>query len=245
MRYLLACSVIVVIAAVIYIAALEKKDVTYQVLKVAPDSVELVWTDSNGEQLRTFPAAAKYLKETGRTPLALMNGGIFEPSEIPSGLLVQSNEVLRPVNRREGSGNFYLKPNGIFLVGSQGAAVIATGEWPPEGVDVRCAVQSGPLLLRHGKVHPQFNADSNSRLIRNGVGVTKEGEVVLIVTDSESTKLPNLYEFAQQFKRLGCDDALFLDGNVSQMRSGPDLEKPSNRFGSIVAVIEAKSKTSE
>jgi len=241
MRYLL---LFIVVLTATCVAAPEKKDVdgvTYHLLKVASDSVELVWADSKGKPLRSFPAAAKYLKETGKTPLTLMNGGIFEPGGIPSGLFVQGGKVLRPVNGREGDGNFYLKPNGIFLIGDQGAAVIATGEWPLKGVNVRCAVQSGPLLLRRGKVHSRFNAGSKSRLVRNGVGVTKEGEVILVVTDFKSPKLPNLYEFAQLFRQLGCDDALFLDGDLSQMRSGEELERRSNRFGSIVAVIETKS----
>jgi hypothetical protein len=40
------------------------------------------------------------------------------------------------------------------------------------------------------------------------------------------------------FRSLGCEDALFLDGDISQMRSGEDVTKPSNNFGSIIAVTE-------
>jgi uncharacterized protein YigE (DUF2233 family) len=41
------------------------------------------------------------------------------------------------------------------------------------------------------------------------------------------------------FRNLGCEDALFLDGDLSQMRSGKDMHKPSNQFGSIIAVMES------
>jgi len=216
--------------------------VTYQVLVVPADAVRMVWKDADGKQLRTIPEVARDLEAQGVVVDTLMNGGIFEPGGVPSGLLIQDGRQLRPVNRDAGEGNFFLKPNGIFLIGSKGGAVIGTEEFPLPGVEVRQAVQSGPLLLRHGKIHPAFNAGSASRLHRNGVGVTKDGRVVLAITDFKSQKFPNLHGFAELFRSLGCDDALFLDGDISQMHSGADLTKQSNQFGSIIAVIKlAKS----
>ncbi len=225
------------------IAAPEKKvidGVTYHILQVSPDRIQLLWKGDDGQQLRTFPAASKYLKGKGIEVETLMNGGIFEPGGIPSGLLVQDGKEVHPVNRNKGEGNFFLQPNGIFLISDKGAAVIRTDEYPLKNVVVKLAVQSGPLLLRGGKVHPAFNANSKSELHRNGVGVTKNGEVVLVMTDFHSEKFVNLHQFAQLFKSLGCEDALFLDGDISQMRSGEDMEKQSNSFGSIFAVVKAK-----
>ena len=214
--------------------------VSYRILRVPAPAVSILWQDKQGARLRTFPAAAKFVTAEGLTVDTLMNGGIFEPGGVPSGLLVQDGKELHPVNRRAGEGNFYLQPNGIFLIGSKGAAVVRTDEYPLQGVQVRCAVQSGPLLLRHGKTHPQFNASSTSSLHRNGVGVTTSGEVVLAITGPNSPKLPNLHEFAQLFRSLGCEDALFLDGVLSQMKSGAEVNQPSNEFGSIIAVTKAR-----
>jgi uncharacterized protein YigE (DUF2233 family) len=226
------------------IAAPEKKvidGVTYQILQVSPDRIKLLWKGDDGQQLRTFPAASKYLKGKGIAVETLMNGGIFEPGGIPSGLLVQDGKEMNPVNRNKGEGNFFLQPNGIFLISDKGAAVIRTDEYPQKNVVIKQAVQSGPLLLlRGGKVHPAFNANSKSELHRNGVGVTKTGEVVFVMTDFKSEKFVNLHQFAMLFKSLGCDDALFLDGDISQMRSGADMEKQSNSFGSIFAVVKDK-----
>ena len=218
----------------------EKKTVdgvTYHVLHASPASVRIIWKDENGKQLRDFPSVARYLQDAKLPVDTLMNGGIFEPGGVPSGLLIQDGRELHPVNRNKGEGNFFLQPNGIFLIGSKGAAVIRTDEYPLKGISVHQAVQSGPLLLRHGKIHPAFNAGSTSRLHRNGVGVSANGEVIFAMTDLDSAKFPNLHEFARLFKLLGCDDALFLDGVISKMRSGADLAKPSNRFGSIIAVL--------
>lgn len=212
--------------------------VTYRILSAAAASVRILWKNSDGRQMRTFPEVALHLDRKGLTVDTLMNGGIFEPGGVPSGLLIQDGRQLKPVNRNDGEGNFFLKPNGIFLIGAKGAAVISTDEYPLKGVEVREAVQSGPLLLRRGKVHPAFNANSSSRLHRNGVGVSKDGIVFFAMTDFKSPKFPNLNEFAQLFRLLGCEDALFLDGDLSQMRSGMDITKPSNNFGSIIAVIK-------
>ena len=224
-------------------AAPEKRTVdgvVYHVLRTRPEVVRIVWKDDQGNQMRTFAEAARHLREKGKPAVTLMNGGIFEPGGIPSGLLVQDGKEWRPLNRKVGTGNFYLKPNGVFLVGSKGAAVIRTEEYPPHGVVVRHAVQSGPLLLRQGKVHPAFRPQSASRLHRNGVGATTKGEVVFAMTDFHSPKFPNLHEFAMLFRALGCEDALFLDGDLSQMRSGKDLEKNSNSFGSMIAVVASE-----
>jgi uncharacterized protein YigE (DUF2233 family) len=222
-------------------AAPEKKvidGVTYQILKVSPDRIQLLWKGADGKPLRTFPEASRFSKGKGMEVETLMNGGIFEPGGIPSGLLVQDGKETHPVNRNKGEGNFFLQPNGIFLISDKGAAVIRTDEYPLKNVVVKQAVQSGPLLLRGGKVHPAFNANSESKLHRNGVGVTKKGEVVFVMTDFHSEKFVNLYQFSQLFKSLGCDDALFLDGDISQMRSGADMDKNSYAFGSIFAVLK-------
>ncbi len=226
-------------------AAPEKKvvdGVTYHILSASADSVRVLWKDSDGRQMRTFPEVVAHLERNKLPADTLMNGGIFEPGGIPSGLLIQDGRELRPVNRNAGEGNFFLKPNGIFLIGTKGAFVINTDEYPLKGIEVRQAVQSGPLLLRQGKVHPAFNANSTSRLHRNGVGVSKDGKVVFAMSDFHSPKFPNLHEFAMLFRSLGCQDALFLDGDLSQMRSGADLTKESSAYGSFIAVVKTEKE---
>lgn len=212
--------------------------VVYWVLTCRPESVRVVWKDGEGKNLRTLPEAVGVVEGRGEKVAVVMNGGIFEPGGIPSGLLVQDGKELNPVNRREGEGNFFLKPNGIFLIGEEGAAVVKTEEYPLDGMAARHAIQSGPLLLRKGVVHPVFRAESESRLHRNGVGVTRKGEVVFVMTDFRGKLFPNLHEFAMMFRHLGCEDALFLDGDLSQMRWGGDLKKESNQLGAMIVVVK-------
>lgn len=217
--------------------------VDYHLLYAEPAQVELIWKDQQGKQIRTFPEAHDFMKKQGFELLALMNGGIFEPGGIPSGLLIQDGKEWRPVNRREGRGNFFLQPNGIFVLTKNAALILATADYPqdlPAQEIIRAAVQSGPLLLNKGKIHPAFNQGSPNRLHRNGVGVTKNGRVILAMSDFHSRKHPNLYEFATLFRTLGCENALFLDGDLSQFKEGEAQREPSNRFGSIIAITKKK-----
>jgi uncharacterized protein YigE (DUF2233 family) len=217
--------------------------VRYFVWKAKAENVRVVWKDDAGKQLPDVPAARAYVDGKGEKTLMLMNGGIFEPGGIPSGLLVQNGKELRPVNRRDGVGNFFLKPNGIFLISDKGARVIETGKWPPGGGGkISYAVQSGPLLLENGRIHPAFNKGSESRSLRNGVGVAGDGMVIFAISDYKGEKWPNLYGFADLFLSLGCKDALFLDGDISRMIYGDVLKKPTGGFGSVIVVVEDADK---
>jgi uncharacterized protein YigE (DUF2233 family) len=95
------------------------------------------------------------------------------------------------------------------------------------------ATQSGPLLVSNGKLHPKFLPDSPSLYVRNGVGVTRDSQVVFAMS-----LLPvNLYEFAALFRdTLGCPNALYLDGSISQVYA-PDLGREflGGDFAGIIA----------
>jgi len=102
--------------------------------------------------------------------VALVNAGIFEPGGIPSGLHVQNGKQLLPLNLQLGRGNFFLKPNGVFAINTEGKARVtssvehSTATARPHSD--RLALQSSPLLLRNGQPHHAFRAASNSKLHR-------------------------------------------------------------------------------
>jgi uncharacterized protein YigE (DUF2233 family) len=222
-----------------------KDGVNYQIFEVSPKQVRILWKDDNGSQLRKFAVAESYLKSRGETPLMLMNGGIFEPECIPTGLMIQNGKELHPINLKNAKGNFFLKPNGVFLISGHEAKVVASEDYKPDP-KITYAVQSGPLLLKDGKTHPEFREKSMSRLHRNGVGVTEKGTVILAITERFGQgKFPNFYEFADLFRSLGCQNALFLDGDISLMRVGKEMKDDSNHFSSIIAVVAAPAAESE
>ncbi|MGB1260913.1 MAG: phosphodiester glycosidase family protein, partial [Akkermansiaceae bacterium] len=192
--------------------------VKYRVVHIHPSQLELAWKNDTGKPLRSFPAVqAHYLKKQKKVTF-VMNAGIFEPGGIPSGLHVQNGVLLRPINLRAGRGNFYLKPNGVFAIYKTNriSSIISPSEKYGKlhaikvkenpGLMPTLALQSGPLLLENGKIHPAFNRSSKSRLHRNGVGIDANGMVVFAITEFYAGKAGevNLHGFARFFLHLGC-----------------------------------------
>ena len=157
-----------------------------------------------------------FLAEVVADPLVAVatNAGIFTPSISPGGLLVSDGEVLRALNLADGAGNFHLMPNGVFEIRDDGTAAVV-GSTAYDAAGVVFATQSGPALVLGGVIHPEFVEESTNLAFRSGVGVSTDGSTVYLVL---SWSLTNFYDFATLFTdELGCDDALYLDGNVSRM----------------------------
>lgn len=216
---------------------------SFRIFRAEPQEVRMVWQGGNEKPLFDFKAALQKLKEEGKNVAMLTNGGIFEPRYIPSGLYVEKGKEKRPLNLKSGRGNFFLKPNGVFFIQKEGGAFTAgvvgsegLSKWPDqEKGKLWYAVQSGPALLLNGKTHPAFNEDSQSELLRNGVGVTEKGQVVFVITDGDTNV--NLWTFADCFRALGCQNALFLDGDISQMKGAPHDKVKGHGFATMFGVV--------
>jgi uncharacterized protein YigE (DUF2233 family) len=221
--------------------------VRFRVVRLDPAKVTMVWKDAQGVPYRSFDKVQAAFGTQGKKVQFIMNAGIFEPGGIPSGLYVEKQKTLRPLNQADAPGNFFLKPNGVVWIetGSGGEARISTPEIfatrekqllliPPRRLE--CAVQSGPLLLIDGKRHPVFTENSASKLPRNGVGVDAKKQLVFAIT--EKGEFVNFWDFSGLFLKLGCRDALFLDGDISQMVVNPDKPVASNQFGAMFVVAE-------
>ena len=171
----------------------------------------------------------------GKPVLLAMNAGMYHADLSPVGLLVDNGRELSPVATGDGVGNFFLKPNGIFLIARDGtAAVMETGAYIAAKPDVAFATQSGPMLVIDGALHPRFDPDGKSRNIRNGVGVRDPYTVVLAIARSEVS----FGSFARLFKDgLGCTNALYFDGFVSSISNGEEMIIGGDHpVGPIIAV---------
>jgi len=164
------------------------------------------------------------------------NAGIFTPEFAPGGLLVSEGVTLRDLNLADGGGNFHLKPNGVFEMRDDGtAAVVDSTAYSAGGVQF--ATQSGPALLLGGQVHPDFREGSTNLAFRSGVGVSPDGRTVYLAL---SWSLTNFHDFATLFRdELGCDDALYLDGQISRLWVAGDGE-PDAFAGPFAGMITAR-----
>jgi uncharacterized protein YigE (DUF2233 family) len=197
--------------------------------------LELFLNDSVGRGWRGLDRLAEALQARGQRLVFAMNAGMYHPDFAPVGLFVQDGKQITPLNLDDGKGNFFLKPNGVFFVGEAGPRVVAATEYAALAKGVRLASQSGPLLLRDGLIHPAFNAQSTSRLIRNGVGVLGNKAYFVI-----SEAPVNFYEFAQFFRdQLHCRDALYFDGTVSSLYwPAQHRNDAAAALGPIIGVVE-------
>jgi len=190
----------------------------YTVVKVdlRTEKLELFLNDDAGVAFKRFDRLDAWLKARNRQLSFAVNAGMYHEDFSPVGLFVRDGREESPLNLADGVGNFFRKPNGVFLVSDAGPRVVEASEYPALAKSgVRLATQSGPLLLRHGVLHPALIPNSDSRKIRNGVGVS--GHTAIFVLSETPV---NFYDFALYFRDvLHCRDALYLDGTVSALYS--------------------------
>ncbi|MEO8670474.1 MAG: phosphodiester glycosidase family protein [Tahibacter sp.] len=202
---------------------------------VQKEHLELFWGDDAGKPLHRHSRLASWLSARGRHLRFAMNAGMYHADFTPVGVYVNNSQAWIAPNLASGTGNFFLKPNGVFFVNDAGAHIVESSEYPALSVGVRLATQSGPLLVRHGVIHPRFDAHSTSRKIRNAVGVSG-GEVIFAISDTPVT----FFEMALYFRDvLNCADALYLDGTVSSLYSDELRRNDDNAdLGPIIGVTD-------
>ena len=170
-----------------------------------------------------------------------MNAGMFQPDLSPVGLYIENGDRLAPLVTSDGPGNFGLLPNGVFCIGDS-FSVIESRAFAKTRPTCRHATQSGPMLVIGGKLHPRFKTDSTSLNIRNGVGVSADGQTALFAISND---LVNFASFARLFRDgLDSPNALYFDGSVSRLYV-PELGRFGAGFGigPIVGLVLPKGGT--
>lgn len=196
--------------------------------------------------LLTFSQLADELHEHHHELVFAMNAGMYNQDFAPIGYTVIQGQQVLSLNLKEGGGNFHLLPNGVFWWDKKGFYItesqkmnrlLYSGKVKPE-----FATQSGPMLVINGKIHPKFSPNSDSKKIRNGVGVCRDGYVKFAISDEPV----NFYHFAQFFKQtLQCNEALFLDGGVASALYAPHLHRQdSKNMGVMIGLVEPQPSAS-
>lgn len=202
----------------------------------AGQDLRLFLSDAAGGPLGSFDAVNTLLGAQGQTLIFAMNAGMYHPDYRPVGLYVEDGEEIAHLQTREGPGNFGLLPNGVFCITGDGFQVIEARAFAMLHPACRFATQSGPMLVIDGKLHPKFLPTSDSRNIRNGVGVSADGKTAYLVI---SNGLVNFDLFARFFRdRLSTPNALFLDGTISRLYA-PELGRNDFgfRMGPIIGLV--------
>lgn len=156
-------------------SAVECRDVAatggnYTVCRVEPhETLRVFHSNARGVPYETFHALRDALKLQNLGLSFAMNAGMFHASKNAVGLLVTGGREVAPVNRSDGTGNFFLRPNGVFFVDADGPRVLATEDF--RNLSPREATQSGPMLVHRGLIPDtlQFRAAAPSRRVRIAV----------------------------------------------------------------------------
>ena len=203
----------------------------------ATDDIRLFLRNDDGATLGTFRAVEAELGDDEALIFA-MNGGMYHPDRRPVGLYVEDGIEVQRIVTRAGPGNFGLLPNGVLCLDDGTAAVIESRTFASDPRPCRFATQSGPMLVIDGALHPRFLVDSDSRFIRNGVGVRADGTLVAAIADTPVT----FHHFGRFFRDVAeTPNALFMDGKVSRLHA-PSLDRSDFGFplGPILGVVGPK-----
>lgn len=234
----LYCSIILLLMVCISLplsAGENNRYLTYTV-NPAKQNIALFWKDHKGNTFNSIINLKNYIEERQGKLLFAMNGGMYMEDYRPLGLYIENGVQKKAINKANGYGNFYLKPNGIFFITNKNTAgVCETNKFINK--DIKYATQSGPLLVINGAIHPSFTKGSKNLQIRNGVGILPDGKVLFVMS-----KVPvSLYDFADYFKTSGCKYALFLDGFVCRTYlPEKNWMQTDGDFGVIIGSIEYK-----
>lgn len=230
---------LLIIVAVLFFQFSLNKDSDYVSYTVNPkkENVAFFWKNDNQVAFGSLLNLKNWLSKNNKELVFAMNGGMYKKDQSPQGLLIQDKITKATIDTSNASGNFYLKPNGIFYLTTSKQAVIVKTEDFKNNTSIEFATQSGPMLVIDGKIHSAFNKNSTNLNIRNGVGILPNNEILFAISKKEV----NFYEFADYFKSKGCKNALYLDGFVSRMYCPKEKwEQTDGNFGVIIGVTKSK-----
>ncbi|MEL6695686.1 MAG: phosphodiester glycosidase family protein [Bacteroidota bacterium] len=195
----------------------------------------------SGQNVHTFESLEALARKNEQELVFAMNAGMFERNRQAKGLLILNGQEFKPLDpSKDGYGNFYMQPNGVFALDSSGKAyVVKTGDFLPlrDTIGIRYATQSGPMMVIGGQINPKFNDGSPNRHIRNAVGVTPDNQVIFAISEERVT----FFELSSYMIQLGCTDVLYLDGAISQAYFSPlglGSLQAGSRLGPIIAIMK-------
>lgn len=214
--------------------ALTDPSLTLQSYAVNPqqERIAMYWKNDAGSAWGSLRSLLADINRDGRVRMA-MNGGIYDKAYAPLGLYIEKGKQSVALNRASGGGNFFIRPGGVFFVKGQQAGIVSIDKYRPSPA-IDYAVQSGPMLIENGRINWRLKPSAGSRKLRNGVGLTRQGQVIFMLSERET----NFYDFACYAQsKLNVRQMLYLDGTISKMyRQGGGVPWQYHPFVSMITV---------
>jgi uncharacterized protein YigE (DUF2233 family) len=215
-KIILLLTIILIVCSAFFIFAkqTDTDDTLFISYTVNPkkQTLKLYWKNEKQENFKSIQNLKFWLNQKHTKLVFAMNAGMYKSDNSPQGLFIQEKITKNTLDTTTASGNFYLKPNGVFYPTTANEPVICETQKFNINPKINYATQSGPMLVIDGAIHPAFKENSTNLNIRNGVGILHNNSILFAMSKKEI----NFYNFAKYFKDKGCKNALYLDGFVSQ-----------------------------
>jgi uncharacterized protein YigE (DUF2233 family) len=174
----------------------------------------------------------------------ITNGGMFENTMLPVGLMVINKKIKKVINLgpERPNSNFFMLPNGVFYIQNDSLFVTNTPNYILKKPHPDFATQSGPMLVDNGNRHNEFKYKSQNVYNRSGVGILPNNRAIFIISEKQNT---NFFDFSSIFMDIfSCKNALYLDGAISEMylKEHENSIKGGGGFGSLI-YVKRKIKT--
>jgi uncharacterized protein YigE (DUF2233 family) len=225
-------------------ATVEHLDLTHDYIgfEAKPDSgqIRMYWKDDKGNILGSLNNLQNYTAQQGYSLSYACNGGMYMQNQAPLGYYIEAGKTLQKINTKTASGNFYLKPKGVFYVDDNNMPGIKSIETAADRAllqtkKIKYLTQSGPMLLHNNTINALFTRGSTNVNVRNGVGILPNGNAYFAM----SPYPVSFYDFAKHFKEKGCSEALYFDGFVSRsFCPQQNYIQLDGNFGVMVAVVK-------
>ena len=208
---------------------------------IADPAIHRIGTANAGADKQPFGSMSAFAASVTASDIAFaINGGMYGDDLKAIGYYVENGERLKELNRANGEGNFYLKPNGVFFGSGAKWQVLGSNTFfNTVGDRPEFGTQSGPLLLVDGKLHPEIQDNGPSRAIRNGVGVDASGKAHFVISDAPIS----FGQLARYFRdEVKVANALYLDGTISSLWDPASGRMDKGRVGPIIVVRHMESE---
>nr|WP_321228944.1 phosphodiester glycosidase family protein [uncultured Psychroserpens sp.] len=207
------CLFLLIISCTSSAQKIEDKRFVSHIVDLQKQTLKFYYQNEDSINFGNFKTLKQELLNKDQELVFAMNGGMYLKDGSPQGLFIENGITTKQIDTtKEAYGNFYLQPNGIFYLTKDNKGFVSKTTDFKSNSNITFATQSGPMLVIDGEIHPVFVKGSKNLHIRNGVGILPNGTLLFAM----SKDLITLYDFAEFFKSLGCQNALYLDGFVSR-----------------------------